>query len=190
MHWLRSLLLGRRIDREMRAEMEQHIERATERIVAGGMSLEQAPITASTLCATERASAPLPANTSSTPGAAACHCAAAPRGAPSTKIRSGLRHPSRSRTGVFASSSWWRSCTVGVLPAASAWPAKTAALIAKTIAADLNIVAPSARAAPRGGCMRSRIRERRELWIQGTLLSRSGGSRLRRQGSLPAGKPS
>jgi putative ABC transport system permease protein len=42
MRWLRSLFLGRRIERDMQAEMEQHIERATERLVARGMSLEQA----------------------------------------------------------------------------------------------------------------------------------------------------
>lgn len=42
MRWLRSLLLGGRMEREMQDEMRQHLERATERLMARGLSPEEA----------------------------------------------------------------------------------------------------------------------------------------------------
>src|SRR5688572_23265851 len=52
MRWLRSLFMGRRIDRDMQAEMELHLERATERFVARGMSPEEARAAAHRECGT------------------------------------------------------------------------------------------------------------------------------------------
>ncbi|MEX2582557.1 MAG: ABC transporter permease [Gemmatimonadota bacterium] len=40
--WLRSVLLGRRLEREMQAEMAGHIERSTDRLMARGLSPEAA----------------------------------------------------------------------------------------------------------------------------------------------------
>ena len=40
--WLRSLLFGRRLDREMRDEMADHLARTEERLVAHGMTREEA----------------------------------------------------------------------------------------------------------------------------------------------------
>src|SRR5687768_8104592 len=40
--WLRTVLLRRRLDREMRDEMETHLQRATERLMARGMTREEA----------------------------------------------------------------------------------------------------------------------------------------------------
>lgn len=40
--WLRSVLLRRRLEREMREEMAAHLERATERLVARGLSPDSA----------------------------------------------------------------------------------------------------------------------------------------------------
>ena len=46
MSWLRSLLLHRRLDREMHDEMRQHLDRATERLMARGMPAEEARMAA------------------------------------------------------------------------------------------------------------------------------------------------
>src|SRR5512139_3378044 len=40
--WLRSVLLRRRLEREMQAEMAEHLARSTERLVARGLSPEAA----------------------------------------------------------------------------------------------------------------------------------------------------
>src|SRR5687768_8410468 len=42
MRWLRSLLLHRRLEREMQDEMREHLARATERLMARGLSAKQA----------------------------------------------------------------------------------------------------------------------------------------------------
>ncbi|MEX2048508.1 MAG: ABC transporter permease [Gemmatimonadota bacterium] len=42
LRWLRSLVLHRRLERDMREEMRQHLDRATERLMARGFSREEA----------------------------------------------------------------------------------------------------------------------------------------------------
>jgi hypothetical protein len=42
MRWLRSFFLHRRLEREMQDEMRQHLDRATERLMARGLSAEDA----------------------------------------------------------------------------------------------------------------------------------------------------
>ena len=44
--WLRAILGRRRLEREMQAEMREHLERATARLVAGGFSPEDARLAA------------------------------------------------------------------------------------------------------------------------------------------------